>query len=71
MSGRKQYLRASEHVDAIAKILNVNMKLLDDEYGNLANKLILIAPTKHFIMYDDPIWFREEVKNFLRNGIAN
>ena len=49
----------------------LSKKLFDDEYGNLANKLILIVPAKHFIMYDDPIWFREEVKNFLRNGLAN
>lgn len=49
----------------------LSKKLLEDEYSNLDNKLILIAPAKHFIMYDDPIWFREEVKNFLRNGIAN
>ena len=49
----------------------LSKKLLDDEYGNLTNKLILIAPTKHFIMYDAPVWFREEVKNFLRNGLAN
>jgi len=46
-------------------------KLFEDEYSHLANKLILISPAKHFIMYDDPIWFREEVKNFLRNGLAN
>lgn len=49
----------------------LSKKLFDDEYGNLANKLILISPAKHFIMYDDPVWFREEVKNFLRNGLAN
>ncbi len=49
----------------------LSKKLFDDEYGNLANKLILISPAKHFIMYDDPIWLREEVKNFLRNGLAN
>ena len=49
----------------------LSKKLFDDEYSNLPNKLILIAPAKHFIMYDDPVWFREEVKNFLRNGLAN
>jgi len=49
----------------------LSKKLFEDEYSNLDHKLILIAPKRHFIMYDDPIWFREEVKNFLRNGIAN
>ena len=49
----------------------ISQKMLGDEYNQLKNKLIVIAPTKHFIMYDNPIWFREEVKNFLRNGLAN
>ncbi len=49
----------------------ISQKMLGDEYNQLKDKLIVIAPTKHFIMYDDPIWFREEVKNFLRNGLAD
>jgi pimeloyl-ACP methyl ester carboxylesterase len=49
----------------------ISQKMLGDEYSRLKDKLIVIAPTKHFIMYDDPVWFREEVKNFLRNGLAN
>jgi pimeloyl-ACP methyl ester carboxylesterase len=49
----------------------ISQKMLGDEYSQLKNKLVVIAPTKHFIMYDDPIWFREELKNFLRNGLAN
>lgn len=48
-----------------------SQKILSEQYGQLPNKLIIIAPTKHFIMYDDPAFFREEVKNFLRNGLAN
>ena len=46
-------------------------ELLNEEYRKLTSKLIIIAPAKHFIMYDDPIWFGEEVKNFLRNGLTN
>jgi pimeloyl-ACP methyl ester carboxylesterase len=49
----------------------MSKKILNEEYSQLTNKLIIIAPTKHFIMYDDPIWFGEEVKNFLRNGLTN
>jgi N-formylmaleamate deformylase len=56
---------------SVFRTKELSKKLFDDEYSNLANKLILIAPTKHFIMYDDPLWFREEVKNFLRNGLTN
>jgi pimeloyl-ACP methyl ester carboxylesterase len=46
-------------------------KMFNEQFSQLHNKTIIIAPTKHFIMYDDPIWFVEEVKNFLRNGLAN
>ena len=48
-----------------------SQKLLNQQYSQLTNKLIIIAPTKHFIMYDDPAWFLEEVKNFLKNGLNN
>lgn len=48
-----------------------SQKILSDQYRLLPNKQIVIAPTKHFIMYDDPLWFREQVKNFLINGLAN
>ncbi|MGH2563250.1 MAG: alpha/beta fold hydrolase [Ginsengibacter sp.] len=49
----------------------MSQKMLSDEYAQLRDKFILIAPARHFIMYDDPVWFREEVKNFLLNGLAN
>lgn len=48
-----------------------SQKMLSEQYSLLSNKKIFIAPTKHFIMYDDPIWFREQVKNFLINGLAD
>jgi len=48
-----------------------SQKMLNEQFSQLRNKTIIIVPTKHFIMYDDPIWFVEEVKNFLRNGLAN
>ncbi|MEM9329437.1 MAG: alpha/beta hydrolase [Bacteroidota bacterium] len=36
------------------------------QYANLKNKEIKIATnSKHFIMYDQPEWFHEEVNNFL------
>jgi len=49
----------------------MSQKILSEQYTLLPNKKIFIAPTKHFIMYDDPLWFREQVKNFLRNGLAD
>jgi pimeloyl-ACP methyl ester carboxylesterase len=48
-----------------------SQKIFNDQYRLLPHKRILIAPTKHFIMYDDPLWFREQVKNFLTNGLAD
>ncbi len=49
----------------------MSQKILDEEYKMLPNKKIIIVPTKHFIMYDDPLWFREQVKNFLTNGLLD
>ena len=48
-----------------------SLKIFSDQYKRLPNKSIIIAPTKDFIMYDDPLWFREQVKNFLTNDIKN
>ncbi|MEO8415675.1 MAG: alpha/beta hydrolase [Ginsengibacter sp.] len=48
-----------------------SQKMLNDEYNLLPNKTIIIAPGKHFIMYDNPLWFREQVKNFLINDLKN
>lgn len=48
-----------------------SLKIYNDQYKRLPNKSIIIAPTKDFIMYDDPLWFREQVKNFLTNDIKN
>lgn len=49
----------------------VSQRVLNEQYRLLPIKKIFIAPAKHFIMYDDPIWFREQVKNFLINGLAD
>ena len=50
---------------------DVTEKMLEARYRLLPKKNIIIVPTKKNIIYDDPIWFREQVKNFLANGIAN
>jgi len=46
-------------------------KIMEDEFRQLPQKMIVIAPTRHFIMLDDPSWFKEQVKNFLVNGLFN
>ncbi|MDQ6901769.1 MAG: hypothetical protein M3139_02010 [Bacteroidota bacterium] len=48
-----------------------SLKIFNDQYKALPNKAIIIAPTKDFITYDDPLWFRVQVKNFLTNDIKN
>jgi N-formylmaleamate deformylase len=48
-----------------------SQKIFREQYSSLPNKKIIIAPTKHFIMYDDALWFREQVKNFLVNGLLD
>lgn len=41
-------------------------KLFEEEYKNLPDKKIIVADTKHFIMYDKPEWFNKEIINFLK-----
>ncbi|MFC2186299.1 alpha/beta fold hydrolase [Peijinzhouia sedimentorum] len=41
-------------------------KNFDEQYANLSNKEILLAPeSKHFIMFDEPEWFYSTVNKFL------
>jgi pimeloyl-ACP methyl ester carboxylesterase len=38
----------------------------EQQYANLANKTIALAPSgKHFIMFDQPLWFYDKVNAFL------
>jgi len=40
----------------------------ENQYSNLTNKKIVMAPnSKHFIMFDQPKWFYETVNDFLVN----
>ncbi len=50
---------------------DMSQKLLSEQYKLLPHKSIIIAPTKHFVMYDDPTWFISQTKNFLVNGLTN
>lgn len=50
---------------------DATLKMLNKEYGSLPNKKFVITPTKYFIIYDDPLWFQEQVKNFLANGLRD
>lgn len=50
---------------------NVVRTNYEKQYANLAAKEILISEhSKHFIMFDDPVWFYENVNTFLNtNGL--
>jgi pimeloyl-ACP methyl ester carboxylesterase len=41
-------------------------KILAAQYKNVANKTIRVAKSKHFIMYDAPLWMYSEIDNFLK-----
>jgi len=45
--------------------------MLNQQFSALRDKAIIIANTRHFIMYDNPVWFNSQVKNFLVNGLYN
>ncbi|WP_234736759.1 alpha/beta fold hydrolase [Tellurirhabdus bombi] len=40
-------------------------RILGQQYQALPNKSIAVASTKHFIMYDDPQWFYQQIDQFL------
>ncbi|GAB4040210.1 alpha/beta fold hydrolase [Spirosoma jeollabukense] len=42
-------------------------RILNEQYKQLQNKTIAVAHTKHFIMYDNPTWFYQQIDQFL-NG---
>ncbi|QOI98333.1 MAG: alpha/beta hydrolase [Flammeovirgaceae bacterium] len=45
------------------------LKNFSDQYQKVKNVTIRLTDTaKHFIMYDDPMWFFEQLDNFLRNN---
>ncbi|GAB4015339.1 alpha/beta fold hydrolase [Spirosoma koreense] len=41
-------------------------QILNEQYNELKPKTIRVAHTKHFIMYDDPRWFYQQVDQFLQ-----
>jgi N-formylmaleamate deformylase len=43
-----------------------SIKVMNEQYTNLPNKNIVIANSKHFIMYDVPEWFYQQVDTFLQ-----
>lgn len=43
-----------------------SFKILEDQYKNVPLKTIRVADSKHFIMYDAPVWMYNEIDNFLK-----
>ena len=46
--------------------LDESKKILAEQYKNLKNLTLHIADSKHFIMYDQPTWFYNEIDQFLK-----
>jgi pimeloyl-ACP methyl ester carboxylesterase len=42
-------------------------KVYNEQYALLKNKTIKVADSKHFIMYDQPEWFYNEIDLFLNS----
>lgn len=44
------------------------MKIFEMQYARMSNKKIVLSDVgKHFLMYDDPQWFYDQVNGFLEN----
>ena len=43
-----------------------SFKILEEQYKNVVAKTIRVADSKHFIMYDAPVWMYNEIDNFLK-----
>ncbi len=43
-----------------------SFKILEEQYKNVQEKTIRVADSKHFIMYDAPVWMYNEIDNFLK-----
>ncbi|MEO8764600.1 MAG: alpha/beta hydrolase [Ginsengibacter sp.] len=46
-------------------------KTLDQQYALLPDKRIIFPAGKHLGKYNNSLWFREQLKNFLVNGLAD
>jgi len=45
-----------------------SQRILNEQYKHLQPKTIVVAHTKHFIMYDDPQWFYQQIDRFLQES---
>ena len=41
--------------------------IMNAQYANLPHKKIEVAESKHFIMYDAPVWMYKQIDHFLAN----
>lgn len=44
----------------------MTQRILNEQYKVLPTKTIQVAPTKHFIMYDNPAWFYNQIDQFMQ-----
>lgn len=66
---RQQIARIKQPVLVLGSLYNTkanSLRILGEQYSQLANKTIRVADSKHFIMYDQPQWFYAELDAFLK-----
>ena len=44
----------------------MTQRILNEQYKALLTKTIQVAPMKHFIMYDNPAWFYNQIDQFMQ-----
>ena len=43
-----------------------SFKILEEQFKNVRNKTIHVVDSKHFIMYDAPVWMYNEIDSFIK-----
>jgi N-formylmaleamate deformylase len=68
---RPELPKIKENILVLASIFNTkenSEKVYGKQYELLKNKALLVADSKHFIMYDQPEWFYAQIDAFLKTN---
>ncbi|MDD3004936.1 alpha/beta hydrolase [Flavobacterium sp.] len=68
---RAELSKIKQNILVLASILGTkenSTKIYNEQYELLKNKTIVIADSKHFIMYDQPKWFYAQIDAFLKSN---
>lgn len=68
---RPELPKIKENIVVLASIFGTkenSEKVYGEQYAFLKNKTIIVADSKHFIMYDQPEWFYAQIDAFLKTN---